>query len=328
MGRAGFFVPCQSHPIPSAILAMHGTYTPHKSHANPIKKVSPFYVIYIQYIFIYISSLGGASRPPVYPPGTAAHGRVLARSASEAGAERQRSGSRRVQRGTPRSRTTREHIRDTHGTCRGRTGHQQPLTPRCSPLTACRAIPRGTWRGAPPTPLQAPMHSVPCHAPLRARARGTPLQAPMHSVLCPAPLRARARGTPLQAPMHSALCPTPLRAPKIALHSAGVSRLKITPAFAGAMRMSAKPPLRLPWRGLSPRGRDTPASLKAGRARARPGRGAPLRRAQHYAHGHLPLRFGGTRAPLRMARHYAHGHIPLRGGSTPPCSTWNSTTDW
>ena len=254
----------------------------------------------------YLASLGGASRPPVHPPGTAAHGRVLARSASEAGAERQRSGSRRVQRGTPRSRTTREHIRDTHGTCRGRTGHQQPLTPRCSPLTACRAVPRGTWRGAPPTPLQAPMHSVPCHAPLRARARGTPLQAPMHS----------------------ALCPTPLRAPQIALHSAGVSRLKITPAFAGAMRMSAKPPLRLPWRGLSPRGRDTPASLRAGRARARPGRGAPLRRAQHYAHGHLPLRFGGTRAPLRMARHYAHGHLPLRGGSTPPCSTWNSTTDW
>ena len=309
-GSGGIFcpmpIPCQSHPIPSAISAMHGTYTPHKSHANPIKKVSPFYVIYIQYIFIYLSSLGGASRPPVYPPGTAAHGRVLARSASEAGAERQRSACRQVQRGTTRSRTTREHIRDTHGTCRGRTGHQQPLTPRCSPLTACRAIPRGTWRGAPPTPLQAPMHSV----------------------LCPAPLRARARGTPLQAPMHSALCPTPLRAPQIALHSAGVSRLKITPAFAGAMRMSAKPPLRLPWRGLSPRGRDTPASLRAGRARARPGRGAPLRRAQHYAHGHLPLRFGGTRAPLRMARHYAHGHLPLRGGSTPPCSTWNSTTDW
>ena len=285
---------------------MNGTCPPHKSHANPIKKVSQFYVIYIQYIFSISASLGGASRPPVPPPGTAAHGRVLARSASEAGAERQRSGSRRVQRGTPRSRTTREHIRDTHGTCRGRTGHQQPLTPRCSPLTACRAIPRGTWRGAPPTPLHAPMHSVPCHAPLRARARGTPLQAPMHSALCPAPLRA----------------------PPIALHSAGVTRLEITPALAGAMRMSAKPPLRLPWRGLSPRGRDTPASLRAGRAGARPGWGTPLRRAQHYAHGHLPFRFGGTRAPLRMARHYAHGRMEWSGGSTPPCATWNSTADW
>ena len=151
IGRVGFFVSHRSHPIPSANPDMHGPCTPHKSHANPIKKVSPFYVIYIQYIFGYLASLGGASRPPVYPPGTAAHGRALARSASEAGAERQRSGSRRVQRGTPRSRTTREHIRDTHGTCRGRTGHQQPLTPRCSPLTACRAVPRGTWRGAPPT---------------------------------------------------------------------------------------------------------------------------------------------------------------------------------
>ena len=166
--------------------------------------------------------------------------------------------------------------------------------------------------GACTTPLQAPMHSVPQPAPLRARARGTPLQEPMHSVLCPAPLRARARGTPLQAPMHSALCHAPLRAPPIALHSAGVSRLKVVPSLAGAMRMSAKPPLLPSRRGLSPRGRDTPASLRAGRAGARPGGGTPLRRAQHYAHGHLPLRFGGTRAPLRGQRHYAHGHLPLR----------------
>ena len=133
IGRVGFFVSHRSHPIPSANPDMHGPCTPHKSHANPIKKVSPFYVIYIQYIFGYLASLGGASRPPVYPPGTAAHGRALARSASEAGAERQRSGSRRVQRGTPRSRTTREHIRDTHGTCRGRTGRQQPPPPDAHP---------------------------------------------------------------------------------------------------------------------------------------------------------------------------------------------------
>ena len=151
MGRVGFSLSHQSHPIPSAMSAMHRTCPHHKSHANPIKKVSPFYVIYIQYIFIYLSSLGGASRPPVHPPGTAAHGRVLARSASEAGAERQRSGSRRVQRGTPRSRTTREHIRDTHGTCRGRTGRQQPPPPDAHPSPVCRAVPRGTWRGAPPT---------------------------------------------------------------------------------------------------------------------------------------------------------------------------------
>ena len=166
----------------------------------------------------------------------------------------------------------------------------------------------------------------------------------------PAPLRDRACSASLQALMHSVPQPAPLRAPQIALHSAGVPRLKITPAVAGAMRMSAKPPLRLPWRGLSPRGRDTPASLRAGRAGARPGWGTPLRRAQHYAHGHLPFRFGGTRAPLRMAQHYAHGHLPFRfggtraplrmarhyahghmewsGGSTPPCATWNSTADW
>ena len=198
--------------------------------------------------------------------------------------------------------------------------------------------------------LQALMHSVPFHVEHIFYACSTSLQAPMHSVPQPTPLRARARGTPLQAPMHSALCPAPLRAPQIALHSAGVSRLKIVPSLAGAMRMSAKPPLLPSRRGLSPRGRDTPASLRAGRAGARPMGGAPLRRARHYAHGHLPFRFGGTRATLhraqhyehghlpfrfggtratlRMARHYAHGHIPLRGGSTPPCSTWNSTADW
>ena len=295
MGRVGFFVPCQSHTNP---IPFHRQIRPCTGHTRP---TNPMPIPYS-----YLASLGGASRPPVHPPGTAVYGRVLARSASEAGAERQRSGSRRVQRGTPRSRTTLPLVRTAPRTCSGKSSHQQPLTPRCSPLTACRAIPRGTWRGAPPTPLHAPMHSVLCHAPLRARARGTPLQAPMHSVPCHAPLRA----------------------PQIALRSAGGPRPKITPAVAGAMRMSAKPPLRLPWRGQSPRGRDTPASLRAGRAGARPGGGAPFRRAQHYAHGHLPLRFGGTRAPFRMARHYAHGHIPLRGGSTPPCSTWNSTADW
>ena len=238
------------------------------------------------------------------------------------------SSARHVQPCRSRGRSTLPFISAAPRTCSGKNSHQQPLTPRCSPLTACRAIPRGTWRGAPPTPLHAPMHSVPCHAPLRARARGTPLQAPMHS----------------------ALCPTPLRAPPIALHSTGVTRLKIVPSLAGAMRMSAKPPLLPSRRGLSPRGRDTPASLRAGRAGARPGGGtplrraqhyahgslpfrfggthAPLRRAQHYAHGHLPFRFGGTRAPLRMAQHYAHGHMEWSGGRTPPCATWNSTADW
>ena len=170
--------------------------------------------------------------------------------------------------------------------------------------------------GACPAALHTPMHSTPFHVEHGFGAYTTPLQAPMHSVPQPAPLRARARGTPLQAPMHSALCPTPLRAPSIALHSAGVSRLKVVPSLAGAMRMSAKPPLLPSRRGLSPRGRDTPASLRSGRAGARPGGGAPFRRAQHYTHGHLPLRFGGTRAPFRGQRHYAHGHLPLRFGGT------------
>ena len=143
----------------------------------------------------YLAYLGGASRPPVHPPGTAAHGRVLARSASEAGAERQRSGSRRVQRGTPRSRTTREHIRDTHGTHRGRTGHQQPLTPRFSPLTACRAIPRGIWRGAP--------HSTPCAHTLRAVPCSTTRESPRHSTPGAHALHAVPCYTTRESPRHS-----------------------------------------------------------------------------------------------------------------------------
>ena len=92
-------------------------------------------------------------------------------------------------------------------------------------------------------------------------------------MLWPAPLRGRACYTPLQALLHYALWHAPLRAPPIAHRLAGVSRQLITPAVSGAMRMSAKPPIRLSWRGLSPRGRDTPAPLRAGRAGARPGRG-------------------------------------------------------
>ena len=43
--------------------------------------------------------------------------------------------------------------------------------------------------------------------------------------------------------------------------------------------MSAKPPLLPSRRGLSPRGRDTPASLRAGRAGARPGGGRSVTHA-------------------------------------------------
>ena len=164
MGRVGFSLSHQSHPISSANQAMQGTCTPHKSHANPIKKVSPFYVIYIQYIFSISASLGGASRPPVHPPGTAAHGGALARSAREAGAERQRSGSRRVQRGTPRSRSTLPLIRAActalsfaraqHPAAHQRdTPHVQrqkrpsaAATPRCSPLTSLPCC--STWHMA------------------------------------------------------------------------------------------------------------------------------------------------------------------------------------
>ena len=164
-------------------------------------------------------------------------------------------------------------------------------------------------------PLQAIMHYMPFHVEHIFYACSASLQALMHSVPQPAPLRDRACSASLQALMHSVPQPAPLRAPPIALRLAGVTRPKITPAFAGAMRMSAKPPRSLPWRGLSPRGRDTPAPLWAGHAGARPAGGTPLRRQRHYAHERLPLRSTCTIAPFRRQRHYTHERLPLRYAS-------------
>ena len=161
------------------------------------------------------------------------------------------------------------------------------------------------------TSLQALMHYMPFHVEHIFYACSASLQALMHSVPQPAPLRDRACSASLQALMHSVPQPAPLRAPPIALRLAGVTRPKITPAFAGAMRMSAKPPLSLPWRGLSPRGRDTPAPLWAGHAGARPGGGTPLRRQRHYAHERLPLRSTCTIAPFRrQSIAWKSAHIP------------------
>ena len=153
IGRVGFFVSHQSHPIPSANLDMPPMQHPWSTHGAPMPLIRG-----------YLASLGGASRPPVYPPGTAAHGRVLARSASEAGAERQRSGSRRVHAWPSRSRSTLPLIRAActalsfaraqHPAAHQRdTPHvqrqKQPsaaATPRCSPLTSLPCC--STWHMA------------------------------------------------------------------------------------------------------------------------------------------------------------------------------------
>ena len=171
---------------------MHGTCTPHKSHANPIKKVSQFYVIYIQYIFSISASLGGASRPPVHPPGTAAHGRVLARSASEAGAERQRSGGRRVHAWPSRSRSTLPLIRAActamsfaraqhpavhqRGTPHMQRQKQPPAATHPPMLTPHRLPCHSTWNMAGCSP-----HSTPCAHALRAVPCSTTRESPRHS---------------------------------------------------------------------------------------------------------------------------------------------------
>ena len=151
-------------PIPSNFIGK----SDHAPHAAPMENPCSPHGEPMPLIRGYLASLGGASRPPVHPPGTAAHGRVLARRASEAGAERQRSACRQVHAWPSRSRSTREHIRDTHGTHRGRTAHQQPLTPRQS-CTLHYALWPATLRGrACYTPLQALLHYALWHAPLRA----------------------------------------------------------------------------------------------------------------------------------------------------------------
>ena len=184
MGRVGFFVSHQSHPIPSANSAMPPMKPPWSTHA----------------------SLGGASRPPVHPPGTAAHGRALARSASEAGAERQRSGSRRVHAWPSRSRGTLPLIRAActalsfaraqHPAAHQRdTPHvqrqKQPsaaATPRCSPLTSLPCC--STWNMAGCSP-----HSTPGAHALRAVPRSTTRESPRHSTPGTHALRAMPRST-------------------------------------------------------------------------------------------------------------------------------------
>ena len=158
------------------------------------------------------------------------------------------------------------------------------------------------------------------HAPLRVCACYAALHALMHSMPRPTPSRDRACVTSLQALMHGVPMPTPYSTPLIALYSAGVTRLKITSALAGAMRMSAKPPVSLPWRGLSPRGRDTPASRRAGHARACPEGRAVWSRHGHPTHEHLEFRFACTIARGSAPWHGAHEHME--------CSIAGTHAEW
>ena len=145
---------------------------------------------------------------------------------------------------------------------------------------ALHAIPRGTY-------LLCMLHfTTGAHA-LRATAHSTTRESPRHSTPGTHALRATAHSTTRESPRHSTPGTHALRAtahytprPQNALRLAGVSRQKITPAVAGAMRMSAKPPLRLPWRGLSPRGRDTPAPLRGRACGSTPKGGRSVTRAE------------------------------------------------
>ena len=126
----------------------------------------------------------------------------------------------------------------------------------------------------------------------------------------------RACATSFQALMHGVPIPTPYSTPLNALYSAGVTRLKITSAFTGAMRMSAKPPLSRPWRGLSPRERDTPASRRAGHARACPKGRAVWSRHGHPTHEHLEFRFACTINMFHVEHHPTHEHLEFRFACT------------
>ena len=145
---------------------------------------------------------------------------------------------------------------------------------------ALHAIPRGTY-------LLCMLHFTPGAHALHAIPRGTYLLCMLHFTPGAHALRATAHYTTRESPRHSTPGTHALRAtahytprPQNALRLAGVSRQKITPAVAGAMRMSAKPPLRLPWRGLSPRGRDTPAPLRGRACGSTPKGGRSVTRAE------------------------------------------------
>ena len=125
--------------------------------------------------------------------------------------------------------------------------------------------------------------------------------------------------------MHGVPMPAPYSTPLNALYSAGVTRLKITSALAGAMRMSAKPPVSLPWRGLSPRGRDTPASRRAGHARACPEGRAVWSRHGHPTHEHLEFRFACTIARGSGPWHGVHERMECSIAGTH--AEW-SVQDW
>ena len=50
-----------------------------------------------------------------------------------------------------RGRSTLPLVRTAPRTCSGKNSRQQPPPPDAHPSPVCRAVPRGTWRGAPPT---------------------------------------------------------------------------------------------------------------------------------------------------------------------------------
>ena len=162
IGRVGFFVPHQSHPISPRHPAMPALQIPCQYH--------PKNMIYISSIFLVSLPISVGHPAPPFTPLVRPRTAVCSRGAR---ARRERSGSvaeadgysgahraaappcpssaRHVQPCRSRGRSTLPLVRTAPRTCSGKNSHQQPHTPRCSPLTACRAIPRGTWRGAPPT---------------------------------------------------------------------------------------------------------------------------------------------------------------------------------
>ena len=165
-GSGGIFL---APSIPSNFIGQSDHARPTNPMPIPSKKYLRF-MLYISSIFLVSPPLSvGHPAPPFTPlvrPRTAVCSRGARarreRSGSVAGADGYSgahraaappcpSSARHVQPCRSRGRSTLPLISAAHRTCSGKNSHQQPLTPRCSPLTACRAVPRGTWRGAPPT---------------------------------------------------------------------------------------------------------------------------------------------------------------------------------
>ena len=209
MGRVGFFVPCQSHPISSANPTMPPMQHPWRTHAAPMENPCLSSEVTMPLIRGYLAShqrLPCLSRwgiPPPRPPPWYGRARPCAR------AERERGGSgaaaERLPTGTAgdtaQPHHTRAHPRHTRHMPRANwppaATHPPMLTPHRLPC-------HSTWNMAGCSPHSTPgahaLRAVPCSTTRESPRHSTPgthaLRAVPHSTTRPPNCPSLSRGVP------------------------------------------------------------------------------------------------------------------------------------